>query len=49
MRQIAQQFPVWEEATVKSESEVTRDAKKMQTGTLCNTDGFMSSQNLGFG
>ena len=46
MRHIAQQLPAWEEATVKSESDVTRDAKKIQTGTLCNTDGFMSSQKI---
>ena len=49
MRHIAQQLLAWEEATVKSQSEVTRDAKKRQTGTLCNTDGLMSSQKLGFG
>ena len=42
-------IPAREEATVKSNSEVTRDAKKMQTGTLCNTDGFMSFQNFANG
>ena len=47
MRQIAQQLSVWEEAKVNSESDVTRDSKKIQTGTLCNTDGYMSSQKFG--
>ena len=49
MRQIAQQPPAWEEAKVESESDVTRDAKKMQTGTLSNIDGFMSSPKFGIG